>query len=383
MQFGQVIGQQDIKNKLTASVKLDRVSHAQMLLGPMGHGGLPLALAYAQYLNCENPTETDSCGVCGSCVKAQKFVHPDIHFSFPFPNLNKNKLAAEFLTEWREALMEDPYLEKNDWMLKLGAEKKQANIPITECHEIIRKLNLKTFEGGYKILILWLPEHLGKEGNALLKIIEEPPANTIFLLVAESLDLILDTIISRTQILKIPYIAPDELTQALAEQENMDTEHAAWLSQLASGNYNTARQLHQNAANEHTNMFNAWMRLLLMQNTDRGQLLAWVDQFAGWGRETQKHYFLYIMHHLRELIQSKIRKQASPVLTPDEQALHPEIANRLNMARLQAVYDLFNEGHYYIERNANPKILMLSMSIRLNKLLNGNTIDKRTTVTAR
>lgn len=373
MRFEQVIGQEHIKEHLIDSVRMERVSHAQMFLGSLGYGGLPLALAYAQYINCEAPTDKDSCGMCSSCVKAQKLVHPDIHFSFPFPNLEKQKkkISNDFLTEWREVLLAEPYLELNQWMEHHNAENKQANIPKDECHEILRKLNLKTFKGGYKVMIIWLPEHLGKDGNRLLKMIEEPPEKTLFILVAESLDLMLDTIISRTQIIKIPYIAPDALGQRLQEELGIDADNARWLADLSAGNYNVARHLNQNEADEHMHLFNSWMELLLQQKADRPRLINWVDSFAKLGREAQKHYFMYVLHQYRELIQARIRKQPSGILTAEERALHTEIAGRLNMDRLQQVYDLFNEGHYYVERNANPKILMLTLSIKLHKLLNG------------
>lgn len=383
MLLKEVIGQEATKNYLLRQVQLGKVGHAQMFLGPLGHGGLPLALAYAQYLNCENPGDTDSCGICGSCVKAQKYQHPDIHFSFPFPSVDKKKTANESLKEWREVLLENPYLPLQTWMIKFNAENKQANIPITECQEILRKLTLKTYEGKYKVMILWLPEFLGKEGNSLLKMIEEPPDNTVFLLVAENPDQILNTILSRTQIVKIPMIESAALAAHLQEVFNLDEEEAYRLAELSNGDRMLAHELHQHAANEHTEQFNAWMQLLLEGNVNRPELLRWVDQFAATGREAQKNFFLYLLHQLRELIQARISKQPSRLLTVDEQRLHHDIGRRLNLERLQQVYSLFNEGHYYLERNANPKILLLNMSVKLNKLLNGKTLTSQQQVKSR
>lgn len=375
MRFEQVIGQDNIKEHLIDSVRMDRVSHAQMFLGSLGHGGLPLALAYAQYINCEAPTDKDSCGICSSCVKAQKLAHPDIHFSFPFPNIEKRlKISNEFLTEWRQLMLADPYLELGAWMEHFNAENKQANIPKDECNEIMRKLSLMTFEGGYKTMIIWLPEFLGKEGNRLLKLIEEPPAKTLFILVAEKLDLILDTIISRTQIIRIPQLAPDALAGRLQLDLGVDADNALWLADLSVGNYNVARHLDQNEAGEYMQLFNNWMQMLLQQKADRPRLVKWVEEFAKLGREAQKHFFMYLLHQFRELIQARIRKSPSEILTAEERALHSDIAARLNMERLQMVYTLFNEGHYYVERNANPKILMLNLSIKMHKLLNGNSL---------
>lgn len=383
MLLNEVIGQAATKKYLLRQVQLGKVGHAQMFLGPLGHGGLPLALAYAQYLNCENRTETDSCGVCSSCVKANKYQHPDIHFSFPFPSIDKKKTANESLKEWREMLTENPYLTLQSWMIKFNAENKQANIPISECQEILRKLTLKTYEGKYKVLTLWLPEFLGKEGNSLLKMIEEPPDNTVFLLVAENPDQILNTILSRTQIVKIPMIESAALAAHLQDEFGMDDDEAYRLAELSNGDKTLAYELQQHAASEHTEQFNSWMQILLEGNMNRPELLRWVDQFAGSGREAQKNFFLYLLHQLRELIQSRISKQPSGLLTPDEQRLHKDIGGRLNLERLQQVYSLFNEGHYYLERNANPKILLLNMSVKLNKLLNGKTLTSQQQVKLR
>src|SRR5688572_28198421 len=215
MLFKDVIGQQDLKRKLIADARKNTVSHAQLLLGPLGHGGLPLALAFSQYLNCENPKEDDSCGVCPSCSKAGKLIHPDIHFSFPFPKVDKKERCDEFIHDWREALQENPYLDLFSWMSRFEAENKQPNIPIRECHDIFHKLSLKAFESPYKVVVLWLPEYLGKEGNSLLKILEEPPDRTVFIFVAENSDMMLPTILSRMQIIKIPHIEYGALEEAL------------------------------------------------------------------------------------------------------------------------------------------------------------------------
>ncbi len=204
MQFKQIVGQDAIKQRLINSVKENRVSHAQLFLGPGGSGSLPLAVAYAQYLSCENKQDDDSCGECSSCRKYQKLMHPDLHFSYPFFAKHKDDTALTFIEQWREAFTANPYLSLDTWRSYLDAENKQANINIAECHQIIKKLSFKPFESVYKILILWLPEYLDKEGNALLKIIEEPQPNTLFLLVAQNQDQILNTILSRMQLIKIP-----------------------------------------------------------------------------------------------------------------------------------------------------------------------------------
>src|SRR6201995_56368 len=220
MQFKQIVGQDAIKQRLVTSVKENRVSHAQLFLGPGGSGSLPLAVAYAQFLSCEARLPADSCGECSSCRKYQKLMHPDLHFSYPFFAKHKDDSAISFIEEWREAFSAHPYLTLDIWRGYLDAENKQANINIAECHQILKKLSFKPFESLYKVLILWLPEYLDKEGNALLKIIEEPQPNTLFLLVAQNQDHVLNTILSRTQLVKIPQLSYNDIKEHFVERHN-------------------------------------------------------------------------------------------------------------------------------------------------------------------
>ena len=194
MAFSNIIGQEKVKQMLHQMVHGDRLPHALLFLGPSGSGKLALALALAQYLLCENRQDSDSCGQCPSCSKSQRFIHPDLHFSFP--SVGTNVTSDSFLPQWRKWMEENPYLTVNEWLQSIGAENRQGNINKEECAAIIRKLSLKIFEGSHKILVMWLPEYLGKEGNRLLKLIEEPPEDTIFILVAENQELILNTILS-------------------------------------------------------------------------------------------------------------------------------------------------------------------------------------------
>jgi DNA polymerase-3 subunit delta' len=368
MQFKDIIGQEVLKQSMVDTIRQGRVSHAQLFLGPLGHGGLPLALAYAQYLACTDKGEHDSCGTCPSCIKAQKLIHPDIHFSFPFPALEGRKTCVEFITEWREVLLDEPYLSLGNWLLKFNAENKQANIPITECRDIIRRLNLRSFESEYKVMIIWLPEFLGKEGNTLLKILEEPPDNTVFLLVAEKHDQILNTILSRTQMQKIHSIEIDQLAIALAERFTLSSEDAMRIAGLANGNYIEASILAQHSVNEQANLFREWVDMLLGKN-DPIALVNWVDTFAAAGREGQKNFFSYGLHLLEELTRMNIYGRDSKLLN----AAELQLARRIlflaqDNSSMQEVYKTFNEAHYYVERNAHPKILMLNLSVKLGHL---------------
>src|SRR6195952_3583859 len=240
MQFKHIVGQDAIKQRLLNSVKENRVSHAQLFLGPGGSGSLPLAVAYAQYLSCEDKQADDSCGICSSCRKYQKLMHPDLHFSYPFFAKHKDDTALTFIEEWREAFLASPYLSLDTWRGYLDAENKQANINIAECHQIIKKLSFKPFESEYKILILWLPEYLDKEGNSLLKIIEEPQPNTLFLLVAQSQDQILNTILSRTQLVKIPALGYDDIKDDLVANHHQTEMAASEIAYLSNGNMTEA-----------------------------------------------------------------------------------------------------------------------------------------------
>src|SRR6201994_2589654 len=261
MQFKQIVGQAAVKQRLINTVNENRVSHAQLFLGPEGSGSLALAIAYAQYLCCEDKQPDDSCGVCSSCRKYQKLMHPDLHFSYPFFAKDKNDTALTFIEQWREALLANPYLSLDIWRSYLDAENKQANINIAECHQIIKKLSFKPFESVYKVLILWLPEYLDKEGNSLLKIIEEPQPNTLFLLVAQNQDQILNTILSRTQLVKIPCLHYEEVKEHLIGHHNQTENAAAEIAYLSNGNLTEALDMVDQDTKSYHQLFVQWLRL--------------------------------------------------------------------------------------------------------------------------
>src|SRR5579863_2022493 len=248
MQFAQVVGQDQVRDNLTEMVRQNRLSHALLLLGHEGAGALPLALAFAQYVVCENKG-ADACGVCAPCLKAKQLVHPDIHFSYPvIPKKPGDKpVSTDYSAEWREFINQYPYGNAFDWLQFIGAENKQGNITAQECNDIIHKLSLKSFESGYKILLLWMPEYLGNEGNKLLKLIEEPPADTLFILVAENESLILPTILSRTQLIKIPFLETTDIEKALTERAKISAEQARQVASISEGNYREALQLLQHS----------------------------------------------------------------------------------------------------------------------------------------
>jgi DNA polymerase-3 subunit delta' len=376
MQFKQIVGQDAIKQRLITSVKENRVSHAQLFLGPGGSGSLPLAVAYAQYLSCENKLEDDSCGECSSCRKYQKLMHPDLHFSYPFFAKHKDDTAISFIEQWRDAFIANPYLSLDTWRGYLDAENKQANINIAECHQIIKKLSFKPFESAYKILILWLPEYLDKEGNALLKIIEEPQPNTLFLLVAQNQDQILNTILSRTQLIKIPPLSYDEIKAYLIDQHNQTEDSAAEIAYLSNGSLTEALTMLQYDNKGYHEQFVQWLRLCF---ANKGlDVMALVDQISKMGRENQKNFLRYGISFLRECCLLLSGAGSLVHLPANELETAQKMTNVMNVPMAQAIVTELEKAHYHVERNGNPKILFLDVSLQIIKVLSFKTIPQGT-----
>ncbi|MGI4751975.1 MAG: ATP-binding protein [Janthinobacterium lividum] len=376
MQFKEIVGQETIKQRLLTTVKENRVSHAQLFLGPEGSGSLALAVAYAQFISCENKQENDSCGECNSCRKYQKLVHPDLHFSYPFFAKHKDNTALTFVDQWRKAFLKNPYLNLDEWRTYLEAENKQANINIAECHQIIRKLSFKPFESEYKILIMWLPEYLDKEGNTLLKIIEEPAQKTLFLLVAESQDDILNTILSRTQLVKIPALKDADIQEYL--EQHHQTEHlAAQIAYLSNGKLTAA--LHMIARNDSSyhELFTRWLRLCFAN--DGLKLIDFTEQLVKLGRENQKNFLQYGMCFIREC-GMLISGAGSLVHLPEKELVVAQnmAAKVLTMPMVEVIADELDKAHYHVERNANPRILFLDVSLQLVKILKFKTFPQGT-----
>jgi len=374
MQFKDIVGQEAIKQRLVNSVKENRVSHAQLFLGPEGSGSLALAVAYAQFLSCENKQPDDSCGECSSCRKYQKLMHPDLHFSYPFFAKHKDDTALTFIEQWRDAFTANPFLSLDAWRGYLDAENKQANINIAECHQIIKKLSFKPFESIYKILILWLPEYLDKEGNALLKIIEEPQPNTLFILVAQNQDQILNTILSRTQLIKIPCLTYEEIKQYLLTEHNQTEDAAAEIAYLSNGNLTEALTMLQQDNKGYHNLFVQWLRLCF---SNKGlEVLTFVDQFAKMGRENQKNFLRYGISFIRECCLLMAGAGNLVHLPAKELETAQKMTNVLSIEKAQYISDELEKAHYHVERNANPKILFLDVSLQIIKILNLKTIPQ-------
>ncbi|WEK19389.1 MAG: hypothetical protein P0Y49_21680 [Candidatus Pedobacter colombiensis] len=377
MQFKEIVGQENIKQQLIQTVAENRISHAQLFLSSDGSGALALAIAYAQYINCLDRQANDSCGVCSSCRKYERYIHPDLHFSYPFFASKDVKTAVDVLEEWRSMLLADAYFDMDIWRSKLSAENKQANINIAECHDIIKKLSYKAFEAETKVLIMWLPEYLDKEGNSLLKIIEEPPQNTLFILVANNQEQILSTLLSRTQIVKIPKLSHETIESYLMERHALSENQATEYSFLADGNLIEAKSLVANTHNENADKFAEWLRMGYGNRVL--DLTVFVEQVASWGRENQKNFLKYGISFLREC--SLLLSGADDLVKLPVRAL--ETAKKLsthvlNLNMADAIISELEKAHYHIERNANPKILFLDVSLQLVKIIKFKTLPKGT-----
>lgn len=394
MQFKDVIGQQAISQHLVEMVQNNRLSHALLFLGAEGAGALPLALAFGQYVVCEKAGGrkeeaagaslfgealpepvllSDACGTCPACVRAAQFAHPDIHFSFPVvPKKSGDKpISNDYITEWRTFIQNTPYGNAYDWLQSIGAENRQGNITAEECNKIIHDLSLKSFESGYKILIMWMPEYLSKEGNKLLKLIEEPPENTLFILVAENYEKILPTILSRCQLIKIPVIETDAITMAL-ERENMAPEQASRAAVLSAGNFRTALQLAHNSGDENWQYtLREWLNAVLAGGPVA--VAAWVDGISKVGREKQKQFLQYVNHLLAQSLRLRMLGNGYEMEHSEK-----DFAIRLNkmtsIGQQEAIVRQLDHAAYHIERNANPKLLFHALSIRLLHIIKENTL---------
>jgi len=397
MQFQSITGQKATKEQLVQMVQHNRLSHALLFLGKEGSGALQLALAFAQYITCtpqapegglftafESEAEnsgsplgvrgSDSCGTCPSCKKANELIHPDIHFSYPvIPRKSGDKpISTDYIKEWREFIATNPYGNVYDWLQFIGAENKQGNITAHECNDIIRKLNLKSFESEYKILIMWLPEFLGKEGNKLLKLIEEPPPNTLFILVAENEDLILPTILSRTQLVKVPMLSKLDVEAALELKEGVNMEKARQVAAVTEGNFREALQLLQHADDDWEAMLREWLNAVI--RTGPVAQVKWIDDTAKLGREKQKQFLKYFIH----LLEQAIRIRTIGPTDNDQWSTDYDFALRLNkicsIEQQEAIITELDKASYYIERNANAKMLFHALSIRLYHIINNKSL---------
>jgi DNA polymerase-3 subunit delta' len=370
MQFSEIIGQDDTKQLLLRAVHTNHLAHALLFDGPTGSANLALALALAQYVNCEDRQLNDSCGRCASCVKVQKLVHPDLHMVFPVANLAKGKTSEAYLSDWRTFLLEQPYRTLPDWLETMGADNKQGNISAEEARNILQKLSLKAYEGAYKIMLIWLPELMNTaSANALLKVLEEPPAQTLFLLVTNQPDKLLITILSRTQRVAVRAFTDEEVATHLRQHLNLDETTARRNAYLADGNLAEALRLAKqdtNTAEQHT-WFAEWMRTCYRQ--DLINLVKQADQFDGFSKEKQKGLFEYSLRLYRDLFLWQQGAGALLRIPDDELAFVKNFGKVLSIQHIERIVADLNEAVYHLERNARAKMIMLDMSLTFSRLI--------------
>lgn len=376
MQFKDIQGHGEIKAQLISTVRENRVSHAQLFFGPEGNGGLALAIAYAQYLNCTDRTAEDSCGECANCRKYQKYIHPDLHFSYPFFAKHREDTAATFIQTWREALQKNPYLGMEDWRAHSEVDNKQANINIAEAHDIIKKLSLKAFEAEYKVLIMWLPEYLDKQGNALLKLIEEPPEKTLFLLVSENTDRILTTILSRTQLVKILPYQTGEIVDFLQANTGLAADQAAEIALMSEGNIALAQRLSAELEEPFFGLMVQWLRYVV---TDSGRSFITYSEteLAGLDRENQKSFLRYTISMMRAAVLEKSGVGVLQPLSGRAKDFVQKFSAAYSLSQIEEMIEQLEEAIFHIERNANAKLLFLDLSLRLVLLFKYNTFRQK------
>ncbi|MCC8188881.1 MAG: DNA polymerase III subunit [Bacteroides sp.] len=372
MYFREIIGQRNAILRLIQGVREERIPHAMLICGPEGTGKLPLALAYARYLFCTNRSGEDACGTCPSCVKFNKLVHPDLHFVFPIVKSPKGKkeVCDDYLADWRKMVLHNPYFNLNHWLAEMGTENGQAIIYAKESEEIVRKLSLKSSEGGYKITVIWLPEKLHPVcANKLLKLLEEPPEKTVFLLISENPEMILTTILSRTQRFNIQKIAKEEIARELQQKYGIAESDADSIAHLANGNFIQALEtIHLNKETQlYFELFVNLMRLSYQRKIKEMKL--WSEQVAGLGRERQKNFLLYCQRMIRENFIYNFQRRELSYITPDEAKFASRFAPFVNERNVQGIMHELTEAQLHIEQNVNAKMVFFDFALKMIVLL--------------
>jgi DNA polymerase III subunit delta' len=374
MNFSQIPGQKNIIGKLLRSVKEERVSHAQLFAGPEGCGSMALALAYAKFISCENRTEYDSCGSCKSCVKYEKMIHPDLHFVFPVIKGKKaiDPVSDNYIEEWREFVKKYPYFTINNWLDSIEVGNAQGMIFASEASEIIKKLSLKTFESDFKIMIIWLPEKMHQStANKLLKMIEEPPEKTLFLLVSDEPDKVIPTLLSRCQLVKIPSFSSNDIEKYITQRFNITTNKAADISHVSNGNIIRAIELCENEDSSLANLDRFKNLMRFAWKRDIISIINWSEEMATTGRETQKNFISFSLRILRENLMLSLDQLNNKLvfLTGEEATFSGNFHPFINQNNIYPLTDEFNLGYSHIEANGNAKIIFLDLALKVTRLI--------------
>ena len=373
MLFNQIIGQDYIKNHLQVSAENGRIPHAQLFVGKEGSGTLPMAIAYAQFLLCNFSDNKDACN-----IKCNKLQHPDLHFAFPVTtndSVKKHPVSNLFLEDWRNFIAEQPYSSLFNWLQYIGVENKQGNIGVDEAEDVVKKLQLKSYEGGFKVMLIWMAEKMNiAAANKLLKLIEEPPNKTVFILITENEEQIISTIKSRCQALYFPVLSENDIANALIERENCLANEATKIAHEAAGNYNKALHLLKNDGNDlvFEEWFIAWIRTAFRAKGNASvvqQLIAWSDTIAKTGRETQKRFLEYCLQFFRQALLLNYKSDQLVFMETKTGFDLSKFAPFVHSGNILDIEKELNTAMYHIERNGNAKIILLDLSMKLTRFL--------------
>ncbi len=369
MQFVDVVGQQELKNHFITEINSGNIAHARLFCGKPGYGALPLALAFVGYLFCDQRLENDSCGVCPSCLKVQKLQHPDLHFSYPSVQFDAEK-SILLIKQWREQISENPYFTELDWLSRIDPKERNMIISVHESQDIIKRLSLKAYEGGYKVMIIWLPESMNAQSaNKLLKVLEEPTPKTLFILVAEAHEIMLPTILSRTQVVRVPKIDDDELRVYLRNKAKLESSAIERVVIQGDGDFIQAMAAYDKEDDSAANR--DWF-IKLMRVSYRKDVLGmldWAEEVSGSTKDSQKVFLEYALHMVRQSMLKNYTGDQLTRLTHDEDAFLANFARFITGKNLRDFMLTFSDSHYYIERNANSKILFTNISFQVMRYI--------------
>ena len=379
MLFEDILGQEYIKKHLTQSVDNGRIPHAQLFVGPEGSGALPMAIAYAQYILCANTNGENNTGNQTCNLKFANLSHPDLHFAFPVTTSDKAKsrpVSNNYMEEWRQMIKEQPYGNLFDWYKLLGVDNKQGQIGVDEALEIVKSLSLKSYEGGYKVMLIWMAEKMNIAcANKLLKLIEEPPAKTVFILIAEEEEQIIKTIKSRCQLLHFPPLSENEIKQGLMKNYGLDESVAIKIAHQSNGNFNKACDLiYQDSEDlQFEKWFVFWVRTAFRAKGNKSvihDLISWSDDIAKTGRETQKQFLHFCLNFFRQALLLNYSASKLVYLEPKTDSFKLEkFAPFVHNHNILEISEALQDAIYHIERNGNSKIILTDLSIKLTRLL--------------
>lgn len=369
--FKDIIGQKEYIDALRLAIDNNRLPHALLISGNEGTGGLPLAMAAAQYLICPDRHDGECCGECPQCIQLSKLQHPDVHFVYPVVKLkDKDTVSTDYLADWREAILDNPYLTFNDWVSKSSEENKQAQIFVSEAASIIKELSTKPYESDYRVMIIWLPEKMREDAaNKLLKIIEEPYENTHFILVSNDPEHIIGTILSRVQRLNLPPISDTDIAKALIERQGCDPSKASVYARMSHGSYVEAMNL-MNDDQQRSFFFEkfcAMMRLSYMKKLF--EMKNWSDEMSTIGREKQKAYLQYAQQLIRENFIMNFSNPGLNYMNEDESNFSSKFHAFVNHNNVEGIIEELSLAEKDISQNVNPKMVFFDLSLKLIMLL--------------